>query len=201
MRKLLLAGLATGTLLCPANADTLPPVTGEISISGTSISNGNLTIHSTVGFESRFESGAFTALGDGGTVTWRGQDSGGFNLWTTQSDLPCGSGCLFVGSNNGLTFSFNVLSLTTVTVQGDYAILGGNGVASLTGFAPAEGPFAAAFSLMNQQARPFALWVDPPVLYPQVASVPGPIVGAGLPGLIFASGGLLGWWRRRQKTA
>jgi hypothetical protein len=71
---------------------------------------------------------------------------------------------------------------------------------TLTGIAPGQ-PFniTEVFHLVSDGPGAHlagAILVDP------VASVPGPVVGAGLPGLILASGGLLGWWRtRRHRTA
>ena len=61
-----------------------------------------------------------------------------------------------------------------------------------TGFDPTPVFYSAAYT-QNAGGQINASYND--------STVPGPIVGAGLPGLIFAGGGLLGWWRRRRKIA
>jgi hypothetical protein len=59
-------------------------------------------------------------------------------------------------------------------------------------------PNITQFHLTNIDSNAF---VQTATITFQPAPVPGPISGAGLPGLVFAAGGFLAWWRRKRTAA
>ena len=74
--------------------------------------------------------------------------------------------------------------------------LGNPIVTSTSIFADVDPIFSIDSSTPN--ADQFSIIVSPGVGNGVPSAVPGPIAGAGLPGLIFASGGVLAWWRRKR---
>jgi DNA-binding beta-propeller fold protein YncE len=93
------------------------------------------------------------------------------------------AGDLFVNTNGGTVVEINTTTLVQTIIaaggsRGDFVSVDPNGTLLLTQtndilrLTPLEGSFA----------------------------VPGPVLGAGLPGLILAAGGLLGWRRRKRKA-
>jgi hypothetical protein len=109
------------------------------------------------------------------------------------------SGFLQVNSHVGFLLEGGSVPVTTMFPNqgpGDFLLhpvigIAGNAQFSSNPISTSDGPLVLVF---NNNTSQFLAEIP-------VTPVPGPIAGAGLPGLILASGGLLGWWRRRPKTA
>lgn len=136
--------------------------------------------------------------------------SGGLALWNFDFSINPGSilnplsRLTITGPNNGST-SFNAILIPDNTPTGGLFYQNSENLsfsflsAAIGGFDPnLVGTYKFELALFSSPDSRTPL-ADVNILV-NTAAVPGPMVGAGLPGLVMAFGGLLAWRRRRNQA-
>jgi hypothetical protein len=183
------AWLAVSGAVNPAAAI---PVSGTLNMSGSdtydlATNNLNIVADTTNVLAS---TGDFAGL-SGSAITFN-QCVGGCQYATVPGDVGLLTGLLFTGvAGSGLTFTIVGVNSFSEAADGDLDI-NANGIVTLAG----RDATPAVFSLTTQLGGSGTELVS---FSASTRAVPGPVVGAGLPGLLAACGGLLAFARRRRQ--
>lgn len=190
------AGVCSGVLSTPAHAVL---INGQLSISGSDDWNSAGKTITFDGSDVNSGTGSFAPFVSQTPVTMRNVGapvSYALQNLTGGSNLNCGTGgviagCLYQTTIGGLTAGFEIDSYSVNEIPGSLTITG-VGFAYLTGFEKTPG------NIILTTQDPSGHGTNLSFSATSVA-VPGPVVGAGLPGLLAACAGLIGFARRRRR--
>jgi hypothetical protein len=194
-------GLAVATaaafaIALPASPAKAVGIFGTFSIAGANMVNyaaDTITFSAAVP-ETEVATGDFLAT-LGAVIVTTMQNEGAATSYLsldTNASGPaaCGIGCVYSATGAGAVTTFVINAGYTITeITGVALTIIGTGIATLTGFNPTP----ATFVLTTQGPGGASTFSATTV------AVPGPVIGAGLPGLLLAFGGLVAWSRRRRE--
>jgi hypothetical protein len=125
--------------------------------------------------------------------------NGGFLTFTFASPIDAFGGYISGLQLDRETIKFNDGTNQTITIPN---IGSGAGGVQFLGFTDLGKQITSVMLDTRTPSFPLGdfVGVDDVRFTHTAAAVPGPSIGAGLPGLIFASGGLLVWWCRKRRA-